>query len=150
MRNPYKDLQPLWSSSLTKPYVLRFRCSSGHVLSKTKSVTPIIFTFLTSLTHHLSTGKIFRKKSKSKFVANVLKSFLSDARLLESPRSTPELEVKVVTRSCFWFAVNKILTSLITYSNIEILTEHWEIIAIIINFFSSMTYYRFLLISCKS
>ena len=48
------DLQPLWPSSLTKPDLLRFRCSSGHVLSKTKSVTPNFFTFLTSLTPHLS------------------------------------------------------------------------------------------------
>ena len=49
------DLQPLWPSSITKPDLLRFRCSSGHVPSKTKSVTPpIFFTFPTSLTHHLS------------------------------------------------------------------------------------------------
>ena len=34
------DLQPMWPSSLTKPDLLRVRCSSGHVLSKTKSVTP--------------------------------------------------------------------------------------------------------------
>ena len=27
------DLQPLWPSSLTNPDLLRFRCSSGHVLS---------------------------------------------------------------------------------------------------------------------
>ena len=42
------DLQPLWPSSLTKPELLRFRCSSGHVLSKTKTVTTHFFTFLTS------------------------------------------------------------------------------------------------------
>ena len=34
------DRQPLWPSSLTKPYLLRFRCSSGQVPSKMKSVTP--------------------------------------------------------------------------------------------------------------
>ena len=51
------DLQPLWPSLLTKPDLLRFRCSSGHVLSKTKSVTPHFFTFLTSLNHYLSMVK---------------------------------------------------------------------------------------------
>ena len=69
------DLQPLWSSSITKPDLLRFRSSSGHVLSKTKSVTPhFCFTFLTSLTHHLSIVKFSEKKSMlEKFRANVLK-----------------------------------------------------------------------------
>ena len=57
------DLQPLWPSSLTKPNLLRFRRSSGHVLSKTKSVTPHIF-YISDITNSLSfTGKIFRKKS---------------------------------------------------------------------------------------
>ena len=55
------DLQPLWTSSLTKPDLLRFKCSSRHVLSKTKSVTPHFFTFLTSLTHHLSMVKFSKK-----------------------------------------------------------------------------------------
>ena len=36
-------LQPLWPSSLTKPDLLKFRCSFGDVLSKTKSVTPHLF-----------------------------------------------------------------------------------------------------------
>ena len=57
------DLQPLGPSSLTKPDLLRFRCSSGHVLSKTKSVTPHFFTFLTSLNHYLSMVKFSEKKS---------------------------------------------------------------------------------------
>ena len=60
-------LQPLWPSSLTKPDLLRFRCSSGHVFSKTKSVPPppphFFFTFLTSLTHHLSVVE-FSEKNK--------------------------------------------------------------------------------------
>ena len=68
------DLQSLWPSSLTKPDLLRFRCSSGHVLSKTKSVTPHSFTFLTSLTHQLSMVKFLEKKSMlQNFRANVLK-----------------------------------------------------------------------------
>ena len=50
----FLDLQPLRPSSLTKPDLLKFRCFSGHVLSKTKSVTPHFFTFLKSLTHYLS------------------------------------------------------------------------------------------------
>ena len=36
----FKALIAMWPSSLTKSDLLRFRCSSGHVLSKTKSVTP--------------------------------------------------------------------------------------------------------------
>ena len=58
------DLQTLWSSSLTKPDLLRFGCSSGHVLSKTKSVTHFVFTFLTSLTRHLSMVKFSNKKNQ--------------------------------------------------------------------------------------
>ena len=56
------DLQPLWPSSLRKPDLLRFRCFSGHVLSKTKSVTPHFFKFLTSLNHYLSMVKFSDKK----------------------------------------------------------------------------------------
>ena len=56
------DLQPLWSSSLTKPDLLRFRCSPGHILSKTKSVTPYFF-YISDITNSSSfNGKIFRKK----------------------------------------------------------------------------------------
>ena len=55
------DLQPLWPSSKTKPDLLRFRWSSGHVHSKPKLVTPQFFTFLTSLTHHLSMVKLSEK-----------------------------------------------------------------------------------------
>ena len=55
------DLQPLWPSSLTRPDLLRLRCSSAHVLSKTKSVTLHFFTFLTSLTHQLSMVKFSEK-----------------------------------------------------------------------------------------
>ena len=68
------DLQPLWSSLLTKPDLLRFRCSCGHVLSKTKSVTPHFF-YISDIANSSSFhGKIFRKKSMlEKFRANVLK-----------------------------------------------------------------------------
>ena len=67
------DLQPLRSSSLTKPDLLRFRCSSGHVLSKTKS--KMIFFYISDIANSSSfNGKIFRKKSMSEeFRANVLK-----------------------------------------------------------------------------
>ena len=37
------DLQPMWPCSLTKSDFLRFKRSSGHVLSKTKSVNPMPF-----------------------------------------------------------------------------------------------------------
>ena len=57
----FLDLQPLWPSPLTKPDLLTFSCSSGHVLSKTKSVTPHFFIFLTSLTHHLSMVNFLEK-----------------------------------------------------------------------------------------
>ena len=57
------DLQPLCPSSLTKPDLLRFRCFSGHVLSKTKSLTPQFF-YISDITNSSSfNGKIFRKKS---------------------------------------------------------------------------------------
>ena len=53
------DLQPLWPSSLTKPDLLIFRCSSGHVLSET--VTPHFFN-ISEITNSSSfSGKIFRK-----------------------------------------------------------------------------------------
>ena len=56
------DLQPLWPSSPTKPELLRFRCSYGHVLSKTKSVTPHFF-YISDITNSSSfNGKIFTKK----------------------------------------------------------------------------------------
>ena len=61
------SLQTLWPYSLKKPDFTDFGCSSGQVLSKTmvsttnyaktKSVTLIFFTFLTTLTHHLSIVK---------------------------------------------------------------------------------------------
>ena len=57
------DLQSLWPSSLTKPNLLRFRCSSGHVLSETKLVTPQSF-YISGITNSSTiNGKIFRKKS---------------------------------------------------------------------------------------
>ena len=77
------DLQPLWPCSLTKSGLLRFRRSSGHVLSKTKPVTPHFFTFLTSLTHHLSMVKFSDKNQ----CTNVLNS-----------------QVFVMCRQCFYFA----------------------------------------------
>ena len=71
------DLRPLWSFPLTKPNLLRFRCSSWYVLSKTKSVTPQFF-YISDITNSSSfNGKIFSKKSMSeKFRANVLKLML--------------------------------------------------------------------------
>ena len=41
-------MQTLWLCLLTKSDLLRFRHSSEHVLSKTKSVTPHFLTFLKS------------------------------------------------------------------------------------------------------
>ena len=64
------DLQPLCPSSQKKPDLLRIRCSSRYVLSKTKSVTPhFFFTFLTSLTHHLSMVKFSEKNQCQKIFA---------------------------------------------------------------------------------
>ena len=68
------DLQPLWSSLLTKPDLLKFSCSCEHVLSKTKSVTPHFFYISDIAISSSFHGKIFRKKSMvEKFRANVLK-----------------------------------------------------------------------------
>ena len=69
----FSDMQPLWPSSLTKPDLIRFRCSSGHVLSKTKSVPP--FFYISDITSSSSfNGKKFRQKSMlENFRANVLK-----------------------------------------------------------------------------
>ena len=44
-------------------------CSSRHVISKTKSVTPHFFTFLTSLTRHLSMVKFSEKNQRKKIFA---------------------------------------------------------------------------------
>ena len=65
--------------------LLRFRCSSGHVLSKTKSVTPHFF-YISDITNSLSfDGKMFRKKSMlEKFRANVLKWVICVARKILS------------------------------------------------------------------
>ena len=70
-------LAALWPSSLTKPDLVRFRCSSGHILSKTKSVTPHFF-YIFDITNSSSfSGKSFRKKSMvENFRANVLKFLL--------------------------------------------------------------------------
>ena len=71
------DLQPLWSFSLTNPNLLRFRCSSGHVLSKTKSVTPHFFYIPDIVNSSSFNGEIFRKKSMlEKFRTNVLNGVL--------------------------------------------------------------------------
>ena len=62
------DLQPLWPSLLTKPDLLRFRCFSGHVLSKTKSVTPHFF-YISDISkpHHLLMVKFSEKINVRKF-----------------------------------------------------------------------------------
>ena len=71
------DLQPLWSSSLTKPNLLRFRCSSGHVHSKTKSVSSHFFYIYDIANSSSFNCRIFRKKSLlEKFRGNVLKSIV--------------------------------------------------------------------------
>ena len=49
------DLQPLWPSSKTKPDLLRLGVLPGMLISPKRSRwPPIFFTFLASLTHHLS------------------------------------------------------------------------------------------------
>ena len=63
------DLQPLWPSSLMKPALLRFRCSSGHVLSETKSVTPNFF-YISDTTNSSS---LHSKSMLENFHVNVLK-----------------------------------------------------------------------------
>ena len=69
----FLGLQTLWPYSLKKPDFTDFGCSSGQVLSKTKSVTPYFF-YISDITNSSSfNGKISRKKSMlEKFGANVL------------------------------------------------------------------------------
>ena len=79
------ELQPLWSSLLTKPNLLRFKCFSGHGLSETKSVTPNFFTFLKSPTHHLLMIKFSEKKSMlENFHANVLEYKMLSSVILKT------------------------------------------------------------------
>ena len=54
-------LQPLWSSSLTKPDLLDLGVLQGMFFPKRSRWPPIFFTFLTSLTHHLSMVKFSEK-----------------------------------------------------------------------------------------
>ena len=70
------DLQPLWSSSLTKPDLLRFRCFFRACSFRNEvGDPPNFFIFLTSLTHHLSMVKFSETKSTlENFHANILKA----------------------------------------------------------------------------
>ena len=72
----FLGLQRLWPYSLKKLDFTDFGCSSGQVLSKTKSVTPHFF-YISDITNPSSfNGKISRKKSMlEKFCANVLKAY---------------------------------------------------------------------------
>ena len=64
-------LQPLWCSSLTKPYSLRFRCFSVMFSTKRSRWPPppppplnFFFFYISDITNSSSfNGKIFRKKS---------------------------------------------------------------------------------------
>ena len=97
------DLQPLWPSSLTKHDLLRFRCSSGHVLCKRKSVTPHFF-YISDITNSSSlNGKMFRKKSRlENFRPNVLKPWpdgLTSTRKQLQDQLVQTLELRLHT-SC--------------------------------------------------
>ena len=69
----YLGLQTLALFANECPILSHFGCFSGHVLSKTKSVTPHFF-YISDITNSSSySGKSFRKKSMLKnFRANVL------------------------------------------------------------------------------
>ena len=85
------DLQLLWPSSLTKPDLLRFRCFSGDVLSKTKSVIPHFFFYFSDITNSSSfDSKIFRKKSMlENFGANVLNGITCTCLRFPYPKLFP-------------------------------------------------------------
>ena len=70
----FLELQPLWPYSIKKSEFSDLGCSSRHVISKTKSVTPHFF-YISDITNSSSfNGKILRKKSVlENFRANVLK-----------------------------------------------------------------------------
>ena len=77
---PFKALIAIFRdlpSSLTNPDLLRFKCSSGHVLAKAKSVTPHFF-YISDTTNSSSfNNQIFRKKSMlENFREYVLKLFV--------------------------------------------------------------------------
>ena len=57
------DLQPLWSSSLMEPIYSDLGVYPGMFSPKQSRWPPNFFTFLTSLTHHLSMVKFSEKKS---------------------------------------------------------------------------------------
>ena len=91
-------LQPLWPSSLTEPDLLRFRCSFGSVLSKTRPVIPHFF-YISYITHSLSFNrKIFRKNWCSKIFART-----SLSRVFEYP----------------WYDENVLVSQFITRSHIQ-------------------------------
>ena len=70
----FLDLQPLWPYSVKKLDFSDLGCSSQHVISKTKSVTPHFF-YISDITNSSTfNGKILRNKSMlENFRANVLK-----------------------------------------------------------------------------
>ena len=71
----FLGLQTLWPYSLNRPDFSDLGCSSGHVFSEAKSVTPHFF-YISDITNSSSfNGKTCRKKSMlENFRANVLKS----------------------------------------------------------------------------
>ena len=70
----FLDLQPLWPYSVKKPDFSDLGCSSRHVISKTKPMTPHFFYISDINNSSTFNGKILRKKSMlENFRANVLK-----------------------------------------------------------------------------
>ena len=85
----FLDLQPLWPFSVTKPDFSDLGCSSRHIISKTKSVTPHFF-YNSGITNSSSfNGKILRKKSMlENFRASVLKVAMSAHTFVQPPVAT--------------------------------------------------------------
>ena len=93
----------------------QIRCTSGHVLSKTKSVTPHFF-YISDITNSSTfTGRMYRKKSMlEKFRANVLKELGWDN--LETRRQ--KLEAEMVYKSLNGLAPNYLSSRFIQKSDV--------------------------------
>ena len=95
-------LQPLWPYSLNTPDFTDFGCSSGQVLSKTKSLTPHFF-YISDITNSsLSMVKFPGKSMLEKFGANVLNHL---AWIQPKKRMFPDVVLSMLpfefTRVCF-------------------------------------------------
>ena len=102
------DLQPLWPYSVKKPDFSDLGCSSRHVISKTKSVTPHFF-YISDITNSSTfNGKILRKKSMlENFRANILNiNFCPFDKFWQLPTVSMERLIKLIFRAKILILLN--------------------------------------------